>query len=262
MSVSLGRFQDAFVDALYGLEPAAHDEAGRWVVSLSRQPGFAVYRNTVSKAAVDALRANFPTVERLVGARWFAAAAAIHVQDSRPEIAQLTEYGTGFADFLNAFEPARELPYLADVARLDRLWIEVFSAMEQPTLTLATLASAAPEELARICLKPRAAVRWKWFDMPVLTIWACNRAQMALPQPLLWRGEGVVLIRSRGHVGYKPLSVGGCRFLDACASGRPLDAASALALSVEPDLDFTQLLAHLFAAGTFVAGHDIDDQRR
>ncbi|MFG3695935.1 putative DNA-binding domain-containing protein [Stutzerimonas stutzeri] len=253
MSLSLGRFQDAFVAALQGVEPAAFGEADRLIATLTAQPGFAVYRNTVMKGCVDALRANFPTVERLVGAEWFAAAAAIHARRSPPVLAQLIEYGADFADFLQTFEPARELPYLAGVAHLDRLWIEAFSAAEQPRLTLAAFAAQAPEKLAERRLRPCAAARWEWFALPVFTIWRCNREQLDVPRDLVWQGEGALLCRRDGRVVWQPLSAGGYAFLDACAAQCRLDEASALALQAQPDLDFNDLLARLFAAGVFAA---------
>jgi len=253
MSLSLGRFQDAFVDALQGVEPAARDEADGLIATLTAQPGFAVYRNTVMKGCVDALRANFPTVERLVGAEWFAAAAAHYVRRSPPVLAQLIEYGADFADFLQAFEPARELPYLAGVARLDRLWIEAFGEAEQTPLTLAAFAAQAPEMLAELRLSPCAAARWQWFELPVFTIWRCNREQLEVLRSLIWQGEGGLLCRRDGRVGWQPLGIGGCAFLDACAAQRSLDEASILALQAQPDLDFNDLLARLFEAGVFAA---------
>ena len=80
MSGSLGAFQDAFVAALTG----APDSAAGEVAALVGQPGFAVYRNTLAKGCVDALRANFPTVERLVGEEWFAAAATLYARQMPP----------------------------------------------------------------------------------------------------------------------------------------------------------------------------------
>ncbi|MCQ4310848.1 DNA-binding domain-containing protein [Pseudomonas stutzeri] len=253
MSMSLGRFQDAFVDALQGVEPAAFDEADGLIATLTAQPGFAVYRNTVTKGCVDALRANFPTVERLVGAEWFTAAVAHYVRSSPPIRAQLIEYGADFADFLQAFEPARELPYLAGVARLDRLWIEAFSAAEQAPLTLDAFAAQAPETLAELHLRPCAATRWQWFALPVFTIWRCNREELDVPQPLIWQGEGGLMCRLAGRVVWQPLGAGGCAFLDACAARCRLDEASTLALQAQPDLDFNDLLARLFEAGVFAA---------
>lgn len=251
--LSLGHFQDAFVQALQGTEPVIPGEVADLIATLTAQPGFAVYRNTVMKGCVDALRANFPTIERLVGAEWFSAAAAIYARRSPPVLAQLIEYGADFPDFLQAFEPARELPYLADVARLDRLWVEAFSASEQPRLTLQALASLAPEMLAELRLRPCAAARWQWSALPAFTIWSCNRHQVDLPEPLLWQGDGALVCRLDGCIAWQSLSVGGCAFLDACAADYTLDEASALALQVQPELNFNELLGRLFAAGVFAA---------
>ncbi|MBU1803547.1 MAG: DNA-binding domain-containing protein, partial [Gammaproteobacteria bacterium] len=89
MSGSLAAFQDAFVAALTGAPGSAAGE----VAALVGQPGFAVYRNTLAKGCVDALRANFPAVERLVGEEWFAAAATLYARAMPPRSGPLLEYG-------------------------------------------------------------------------------------------------------------------------------------------------------------------------
>lgn len=124
MNTSLASFQDAFIDALY-------ERNSTEMTTLIEQPGFLVYRNTVLKGSVDALVANFPTVERLVGTEWIKAAGTVHVRQSPPTDSRLLQYGAGFPDFLNAFEHARELPYLGDVARLDLLWTQVHCAADE-----------------------------------------------------------------------------------------------------------------------------------
>ncbi len=250
MNGSLAAFQDAFVAALYDSPDAAPDA----LAGLQAQPGFAVYRNTLIKGCVDALRANFPTVERLVGGEWFAAAAALHARQAPPVSGSLLEYGAAFPAFLQAFEPARDLPYLGGVAQLDRLWLEVFGAVRQPVLAVTTLASQSPATLARQVLRPRAAVRWQWFaELPVYSIWSCNREAREVPDTLRWQGEGVLLSRHAGAIGWQPLERAGCAFLDACAGGLDLEQASAAALAIDPELDFTDLLGRLLAAGAFAA---------
>jgi hypothetical protein len=87
MNLSLAGFQDAFISALYGKDPAS----------------LPVYRNTVMKGASDAVLANFPTVERLVGTAWLQAVAARYVRQFPPADARLLHYGQGFPDFLDAF---------------------------------------------------------------------------------------------------------------------------------------------------------------
>ncbi|MCQ4298045.1 DNA-binding domain-containing protein [Pseudomonas stutzeri] len=250
MSSTLAAFQDAFVAALAG----APDSAAGEVAALAAQPGFAVYRNTLIKGCVDALRANFPSVERLVGEEWFAAAATLHAWQTLPRSGPLLEYGEDYPAFLQHFEPARELPYLSGVAQLDRLWLEVFSAVEQPVLTLAALATQTPEQLARQTLVPRAALRWRWFaELPVYTIWSCTREQREVSAAMLWWGEGALLSRSAGRIGWQPLERAGCVFLDACAAGVSLEQASELALAIQPELDFNDLLGRLLTAGAFAA---------
>ena len=250
MSGSLAAFQDAFVAALTGAPGSAAGE----VAALVAQPGFAVYRNTLLKGCVDALRANFPSVERLVGEEWFAAAATLYAREMLPRSGPLLEYGEDFPAFLQGFEPARALPYLGGVAQLDRLWREVFGAVEQPVLVLAALATQAPQQLARQTLVPRAALRWRWFaELPVFSIWSCTREGRQLPAELVWQGEGALLSRSAGRIGWQPLERGGCAFLDACAAGRSLEQASEQALAAQPQLDFNDLLGRLLAAGAFAA---------
>lgn len=245
MKTSLGAFQDAFVQALY--QPQATP-----LPALTEQAGFNVYRNTVLKGCIDALCDNFPSVDRLVGTDWLRAAASIHARQTPPTDARLIFYGEHFADFLDAFEPARELPYLADVARLDRLWLEAFSAPQEPALQLPSLAGMTASDLAACNLQPRASTRWQWFgEQPIYSLWRYNREALPLPEALPWHAEGALLVGHVEGVAWQALDLGGCVFLDACASGKNLDQASALALQAQPDLDFTVLLGNLLDAAAF-----------
>ncbi|MGV8920104.1 MAG: putative DNA-binding domain-containing protein [Pseudomonas sp.] len=245
--MKLGEFQDAFIGALYGADAPA-------IAALTEQPGFSVYRNTVLKGASDALAANFPTVERLVGSEWFRAAAAIHIQQTPPTDARLLYYGEDFAAFLDGFEHAREMPYLGNVARLDRLWNEVHSEAEAGNLDLSVFADFTPEKMSLIRLTPRPAARWMWFsDQPAYSIWSINREQRQMPEELSWVGEGALLVRTTGQVEWQPLSAAGCAFLDACAAGQALDHAAHQALETAAELDFMALLTTLIQSGVFAS---------
>jgi len=245
---ALAQFQDAFAHALLapGAKPASP------VAALAAQPAFAVYRNTVMKGCIDALQANYPAVARLVGEEWFRAAAAVYVREALPADATLLRYGASFADFLARFEPAAELPYLPDVARLDRLWTEAHAAPDEEPLDPAAIARLTPDTLARATLHPHAAARWAWFeDAPVYTIWARNRAESVPGGDLDWRPEGALLVRPRDAVEWTPLDAAGVAFLDACAAGAPLPRAARAALGARDEADLTQLMATLLAAGAF-----------
>lgn len=251
-SGGLATFQDAFARALLAVDPAAGgDEAIR---RLAAQPGFAVYRNTVQKGCIDALQANYPAVTRLVGEQWFRAAAAVFARGALPAHPALLDYGAGFAEFLESFAPAAELPYLADVARLERLWGEAHVAADAPLLDPAVLARLGPRQMTQARLVPHPAARWRWFGQaPIHTIWSRNRACDGACGEFDWRGEGVLLSRPSGEVLQRPLEQAGTAFLDACAGGQSVHDAVIAALDVDGSADFSALVTTLLAAGAFGA---------
>jgi hypothetical protein len=249
---ALTRFQDGFAQALIAPEPAAAPGLTPEIAALARQPGFAVYRNTVVKGCIDALQANYPSVARLVGEEWFRAAAAIFARERLPAHASLLYYGEGFAEFLASFEPAAELPYLSGVARLDRFWTESHTAPDESALAPAALAGLAPEALATAVLQPHAAARWTWFaGQPVYSIWQRNREVSDEEREIEWHGEGALLARPRSVVQWARLDAAGCAFLDACAAGQPLADAADAALDRQEDADLAQLMKTLLEVGAF-----------
>jgi len=246
------QFQRAFLAAIYQAEQAHTGSGVELVQQLRAQPGFNVYRNTVLKASVDALAANYPSVVQLVGLDWFRAVALIHVSQTPPENVCLIEYGEQFADFLRHFEGAAELPYLADVAVLDRDWTECHIAADTIALDAAQLAALAPQDLLTRVLQPAAAVRWHWSPtQPAYSIWQAQRGGAAVQDDLVWQGEGALLSRVEGQVIWQPASLGMCHFLDACVAGDDLQSAAARAMGVEPALDVAQLLSSLIQAQVF-----------
>jgi hypothetical protein len=250
----LARFQNDFLFALY--HPDATTAAPTTVAALVTQPGFAVYRNTVLKGCIDALQANFPAVARLVGSAWFRAAALPYVRAVPPSSVMLMDYGVDFPDFLANFAPARELPYLPDVARLDRCWTEAHMAADMPALNADTLAALPAEALGQLQLRPHPATRWAWHaDQPVYAIWCANREDRSLEENLPWIGDGALLTRAShdGVVRWQAASTGLCAFLDACAADHCLAEAAQAALQAQADLDLTHLLAELITAGALAA---------
>ena len=107
----------------------------------------AVYRNNVVRGAIEALRAAYPAVNRLVGADFFASLAAAYWQAHPPVTRSLTLYGAEFAGHIAQWEPAKALAYLPDVARHDRAWLEAHHAAEAPVLTPADIAARPPQSL-------------------------------------------------------------------------------------------------------------------
>ena len=110
----------------------------------------AVYRNTVLHGAVEALRANYPVVEQIVGPEMFGAVAVDYATDCPPRRPVLALYGGRFAEWLEEQPWIRDLPYLPDVARIERLHVECLMAADAESL--------AQDEVRRACRNPNAKV--------------------------------------------------------------------------------------------------------
>jgi len=252
--LALSRFQSAFAAALFG-DLTSVDPV---IAALAAHPAFAIYRNGVMKGAVDALAANYPAVGRLVGAEWLRAAACEFVRGSPPRSPLLVEYGAAFPDFLSAFEPAADLPYLADVARLDRMWTEAHVAASASPLEATALAALSEERLSDTGLDPHPAARWAWFDaMPIYTLWARNRSAEAFDENVDWIPEGALITRPASTVIWCPLERAGCAFLDTCRAGRSVLQAVEAALAADPATDLGRLIRTLTTAGALCAPRPI-----
>lgn len=115
---SLAALQSRLAEALWG----GAGEAIPAEVAAGPIPAGAawnVHRNTIISGLTNALRLTYPTVDWLVGEDFFDQTALAYVRAHRPVTAQLDGYGASFPQFLEAYAPAAELAYLADVARFD-----------------------------------------------------------------------------------------------------------------------------------------------
>ncbi len=211
----------------------------------------AVYRNTSIKGRVDALEANYPTVSQLVGADWFRAAAREFVEAEPGDDPVLTAFGAAFPDWIAAFEPAREMPYLAAVARLDRAWTEAHLAPDAVPLA-APQAAAAGLALTAMPARLHPSARLFWFDWTAPSLWLAHRFPSEQAD-LCWRPEpeGLLIHRPGAEVRVRRLSRAEWAFLDACRKGRPFGVASLSARSVRPKTDIPSFFADLIALGVF-----------
>ncbi len=152
---------------------------------------FAVYRNNVMVGLIEGLRDAYPVVCRLVGDEFFRAMAGIFARAHPPRSPVMLEYGDGFADFIAAFPPAGSVPYLADVARLERAWVEAYHAAEAKPLTY--LSPATPFTL-------HPATRLVCSPFPILAIWQANQHDEPAPLELSTVRDNVLVTRPGSEV--------------------------------------------------------------
>jgi hypothetical protein len=246
----LTRFQDAFTAALAG----AGDALAPWLPP-DRAAGLMVYRNTTTKGLVDALAASFPTVERLAGQAWFGAAAREFAAGHPPTRPALVAYGEDFPAWLAAFPPAGALPYLAEAARMDRLWTEAHLAADAEPLGPEAMAGLDAEALERTRAVLHPSVRLAWCEDNSPSLWLANRPPAPPPGDfeLADKPEGLLLARPGAVVLSRRVDEPEAAFIAACGEGASLARAAVAALAAGDGADLATIVAAAFEDGLFVA---------
>jgi hypothetical protein len=202
-----------------------------------------IYHNHTLTSLATALGDNFPVVRRLVGDEFFRAMAKRFVAAEPPGDPCLSAYGAGFAAFLEGFGPARSLPYLPDVARIEWLRIEVTFAPEVPPLDLAALAALPEAGQRALPLALRPTVRLLESRYPVERIWLANQQDEVPPVDLAQGPSRLLIRRNPEGCRIEPLATGPFAFFEAASFGATLEAAAEAALGADPQFDLAQALA-------------------
>jgi len=289
---SLRELQQAFAEAVLapaGTPPAfaitgpagASDgvEPGR--IAADAEPADAadrvgIYRNAVFANYRNALRASLPVVLRLVGEPFFHAAVDAFVRAHPSVSGDLNVYGDLFGDFLAGYPHAADLPYLADVARLEWAVDEAQRAADvlpAPDQVLAALAATAPERLPALRVRLDPSCRLVASEFPVLHIWQVNQPR-GVDQPrrtyqprrvdddpaspeeddnrvsLDEGGDLLVVRRGSEGVTLERVGAGEHAFLAALAAQTPLGVALDLALQVDAAFDLGAALRSNIGNGT------------
>ena len=210
------------------------------------QRRFRVYRNNVFASLTNALKARFPAILRLTGEEFFFQSAKLFVQQSPPRSAAMSVYGAGFAQFLADLPAARELPFLADVARLEWALNEALHAADAEPMPADALASLAPEALGGVRLSLHPSLRLLASAYPAFSIWRTNIADaevepIAADAPgehmLVWRdGLKAVACRLAREVHASLLQLAQGASLETAASAAPEAFGEALGLLLQNGL--------------------------
>jgi hypothetical protein len=212
----------------------------------------AVYRNTVFHGAVEALGANFPVTRLIVGADMFEAIAVDFASDCPPRRPVLALYGERFADWMETQPWVADLPYLPDVARIERLHVESLMSADAKPL--------AADEARNLCrhddfgLELHPAVRFSWFLTPAMTIWLAHQQPDESELAPDWIAEGCLFARPTPFLAHAlPIGRAAHRMLFGIRLGESVDQAMSAVARLYPAEDCTALLASLVNLGVFVA---------
>jgi len=212
-----------------------------------------VYRNNVTVSLTDALAAIYPAVQRITGVEFFRAMARFHVHASPPTSPLLFEYGREFPAFIEAYEYAQDMPWLADVARIERAWLDAYHAMDARPLASDALAAVPPDRLGELVFTPHPATRILRSLYPAVAIFVINRSEGPVTPLHSSDAEDALITRPGMEVTVRHLPPGGAVFLTSLIAGEPLAAAAAAAFEQAPSFDLAASIAGMVEAGVFSA---------
>ncbi len=214
-----------------------------------------VYRNNVTVSLIDALAAIYPAVQRITGVEFFRAMARFHVRATPPASPLLFEYGRDFPAFIECYEFAQDMPWLADVARIDRAWLDAYHAADAETVLPEALAAVPPDRLGALVFTPHPATRILRSVYPAVAIFAMNRTEGPVTPLRSANAEDALVTRPAMEVMVRLLPPGGAVFLTSLVAGETLAAAATAAFAEAPSFDLAASLAGIIEAGVFTAVH-------
>jgi len=235
MPLALRDLQAAFAAHIMGGDRAdlVAAVAGDTIAAAAR---LSVHRHHVFESLGTALAATFPTVQALVGTDFFRGLARAFVGHALPAQPVLTEYGADFPAFITAYEAARDLPYLADVARLDWALNLAFHARSGHRLQAADLSAVPAERLPSLSIALAAGAVLVSSRYPLDRIWETSQPGAASETVDLDSGGSNLLVLRRPD--------------DAALS---FERAAGAAFQADPAFELSTSFARLLALGAFAA---------
>jgi hypothetical protein len=218
-----------------------------------------VYRNNYRGNLHAALAGAYPVVEQLVGEAFFRRLTRAYIACHPSRSGNLHDYGDDMAQFIAAFEPARALAYLADVAALEWACHRAYFAGDAGTLDVVALARLPHERYPELVFHMHQACSLLHSRYPVAAIWQVHQAAMPDDCSIdLDNGPCHALVLRRDDaVGVVELPAADAAWLQLMHAGMPLGAAVAAVLEHHPDFDFQAALTNLVGQGV-LAGFTLE----
>ena len=213
-----------------------------------------IYRNNLFISLTEALAADYPVVQRLVGDDFFSHAAREFIQRHPSRSGNLHDFGAAFPEFIGSLSAAANHAYLADVAALERAWQEAYHAASHGPFDPGVLAGMTADRYGRLRFSLHPSARIVRSDWPILRIWTANQPGSDGGQTidLDAGGESVLAIRPEFEVRLVPLERAEATWIGALAGGATLEHSLRLALHEDPGFDLNHMLGRHVRLGTLV----------
>jgi hypothetical protein len=181
--------------------------------------------------------------------------ARSHIRATPPASPLLFEYGRDFPAFIEGYEYAQDMPWLADTARIERAWLDAYHAEDVAPLSPGALAAVPSDTLGDLVFTAHPTTRIVRSAYPAVAIFAMNRVEGSVTPLVSGAAEDALVTRPEMEVTVRLLPPGGAVFLTSLIAGETLGEAAAIAFAEAPSFDLTGSIAGMIEAGVFAAIH-------
>jgi hypothetical protein len=205
-----------------------------------------IHRNTIWQAWLDGMADAYPICRRIIGDDAFFHAARAYLVARPPQMAALKWMGAGFADHLAKMQDFTPLPYLPDMARLERAWLEAFHAPDRRVLTAEEMTAVPVEKLLDCVIALHPSVRFVASIHPIGAIYDLHESG-EIDQPdlsvTLTKGEAYLIVTRPGLDVRIHSVTGDCfRLGQRLETGQSIGEALAASASIQTALGDLQFL--------------------
>lgn len=213
-----------------------------------------IYRNNIVGSLTIALLATYPLIEKLTGKEFATHLMRSFALENPPQEACLARYGAGLDRFIANFAPARTLPWLADVARLEWAMNEAYYAPDDEPLTPADLQAMRQDAMADMTLNLRPSARLidsRWPLESIRDFCLKEDRDESETLDLNQKGGPLMVYRPALSAVLVPLEPAAFVFLQTVAYGKTLGTALSATLQAYPTFDFQSFLQKNLSLETF-----------
>ena len=204
---------------------------------------YAIYRNNVTSSLIEALEIGFPATRGLLGQRYFHAVAAEFIRDTPPDSPILSLYGAALPHFIERFPPLSNMPWLADIARLELARRESNDSLDCVCDAVKQLANVNPVILPQLVPQKHPSARWMTSRWPVYSLWKYRTT------PATFEPESVLIVRPQLQVRQCLLPACGVEFLAAINGRRSLEELAVVLFEQNSSIELPALMSLLIQQG-------------
>lgn len=204
--MNLEDIQNDFIDAFFNKnlkDAAVHVKSDD---TLTAEQRVGIYRGSVHGILTKTLEQTFPVCKMLVGEQFFDKITSVFIDQYPPTTTFFADFGGDMPTFLDNFEPAKSVPFLADMAKLEWFRKVAWSTPLQETSDFSKLAEIPESDQANLIFKLAPSLQLFESSYRIDHIWFAHQPeseieleQIAIDEPIklaVWKTEKELALHS------------------------------------------------------------------